>query len=381
MPKAEIIAIGTELLLGEIQDTNTRYIARQLRDAGVDLYRSMMVGDNAERIAQAIQEALTRSHIIITTGGLGPTVDDPTRQAVALAMGVDIEFRPGLWEQIQNRFQRYGRQATENNKRQAYIPKGALEVENPVGTAPSFIFETNTQAVISLPGVPREMEYLMENSIMPYLKQRFDLRGTIKACLLHTSGVGESQVDEWIGDLETMTNPTVGLLAHPGQIDIRVTAKAESVAEADQMIANMVATIQQRIGEFIYGMDGETLESVIHNKLTYKNWSLCIVEFGMVGEISNRLQRTGIRLLQVDIRPNAYGESLNHRDLDARRMEIGADVILAASFAPGRDKQSIQLMVITPNGINEHSRSYGGPPGHGPIWSANSALDFLKRNI
>ena len=139
MSSAEIITIGTELLLGEIDDTNATYIARELRDVGIDLYRKTTVGDNARRIAQTIQEALQRTDIIITTGGLGPTVDDPTREAVALAVGVETEFRPELWEQIQNRFQRFGRKPTENNKRQAYVPKGAIPVENPVGTAPSFI--------------------------------------------------------------------------------------------------------------------------------------------------------------------------------------------------------------------------------------------------
>ena len=138
MPSCEIITIGTELLLGEITDTNSRYMARALRDLGIDLYRKTTIGDNARRIAQAIQEALLRSDIIITTGGLGPTVDDPTREAVALAVGSQVEFRPELWEQIQRRFERFGRVPTENNKRQAYIPAGGIPVENAVGTAPAF---------------------------------------------------------------------------------------------------------------------------------------------------------------------------------------------------------------------------------------------------
>src|SRR5512133_3302548 len=141
MPSAEIITIGTEILLGEIVDTNARYIARQLRDAGIDLYRKTTVGDNAQRIAQALQQALERCDIVLTTGGLGPTVDDPTREAVALAMGVETEFRPELWEQIEERMSRFGRKPTENQKRQAYIPQGAIPVSNAVGTAPAFIFE------------------------------------------------------------------------------------------------------------------------------------------------------------------------------------------------------------------------------------------------
>jgi len=154
MAKAEILTIGTEILLGEIVDTNSRHIARALRDAGIDLFWTSTVGDNPERIAEAIRAGLDRSEIIITTGGLGPTVDDPTREAVAMAFGVKTVFKEELWQQVIDRFTRFGRTPTENNKRQAYIPEGASAIENPVGTAPAFMMETDTQVVISLPGVP-----------------------------------------------------------------------------------------------------------------------------------------------------------------------------------------------------------------------------------
>src|SRR5574340_461977 len=192
MPVGEIIAIGTELLLGETQDTNTSYIARAFRDAGIDLYRTMIVGDNIDRIAQAIREALSRADIVITTGGLGPTVDDPTRLAVARAIGVELEFEPELWEQSQVRFQRFHRHATENNRRQAYIPQGAAAIDNQVGTAPGFYFQEGEKIVISLPGVPREMEFLLQQKVLPLLIDRFALKGIIKSYVLHAAGVGES---------------------------------------------------------------------------------------------------------------------------------------------------------------------------------------------
>ena len=179
MPTAEIITIGTEILLGEIVDTNTRYLAHKLREQGIDLYRQTTVGDNVSRISQAIQDSMSSADIIITTGGLGPTVDDPTRQAVALAVGVETEFRGELWQQIQARYRRFGRIPTENNKRQAYVPQGAIPIENPVGTAPAFIVESKDSAIIALPGVPREMEYLVEHTIIPYLISRLDLRSVI----------------------------------------------------------------------------------------------------------------------------------------------------------------------------------------------------------
>ena len=161
MPSAEIITIGTEILLGEIVDTNTRFLSLKLREQGIDLYRQTTVGDNIQRIAQAIQSSLPITDVIITTGGLGPTIDDPTRLAVAAALEIETEFRADLWEQIKERHLRFGRTPTENNKRQAYVPQGAIAVENQVGTAPAFISETETCAIIALPGVPREMEHIM----------------------------------------------------------------------------------------------------------------------------------------------------------------------------------------------------------------------------
>src|SRR5512133_1371412 len=228
MPSAEIITIGTEILLGEIVDTNSAYLARRLRDLNVDVFRTSTVGDNAQRIAALIRETLERTEIIITTGGLGPTVDDPTREAVSMAFGVETEFRPELWEQIEERMSRFGRKPTENQKRQAYIPKGAISVTNAVGTAPAFIVEQGGKCVISLPGVPREMEYLAENEVFPYLKKRYELSGLIKARVLHTAGMGEGAIDEKIGDLELLANPTVGLAAHYGMVDIRITDKDDS---------------------------------------------------------------------------------------------------------------------------------------------------------
>ncbi len=380
MPSAEIIAIGTELLLGEIQDTNTRYLARLLRDFGVDLYRTMIVGDNVDRIAHAIRESLTRCQIIITTGGLGPTVDDPTRLAVAQAAGTILEFQPQLWDQIQDRFKRYGRNPTENNRRQAFIPKGAIAVENPVGTAPAFIVETETQAIISLPGVPREMEHITQYTVLPYLKKRFDLQGTIKATVIHAAGVGESQVDEWIGDLETQSNPTVGLLAHPGLIDIRITGKADSLEKADQMIAAVVLEIEKRVGNNVFGKDDETIEQVTGRTLTDRGWRLRVVEFNLLGQVIQRLKRANVPLVDYV----SSSDILDLASLKERLISENRDhdeIIFGLAFAPGLVKQTLNLYLSTPAGEYEASRAYGGPPDHGPVWAVNTALDFLRRNI
>ena len=379
MPAAEIIAIGTELLLGEIQDTNTRYLARLLRDYGVDLYRTTIVGDNPDRIAQAVRESLQRCQIIITSGGLGPTIDDSTRQAIAQAVGVPLEFDPQLWDQIQDRFKRYGRAPTENNRRQAYIPHGAIPIENPVGTAPAFIFETETQAIISLPGVPRELEFLTQHTVLPYLKQHFALQETIKACILHVAGVGESQVDEWIADLEVLSNPTVGLLAHPGQIDIRVAAKAGSLDEADRMIAGIISEIEKRIGENLYGRDEETLEQVIARKLSALDCHVSLFESGLSGELIQHLQG---KITPIEIQPLPdISDFVALRTKLAESRQTDDEAAYGVIFLPHRVKQTLHLCLLTPNGEFETSRTYGGPPENGPVWAVNTALDFFRRNI
>lgn len=379
MPSAEIITIGTELLLGETVDTNTRYIARTLRDAGVDLYRTSTVGDNHERIAQIIREGMQRTDIIITTGGLGPTVDDPTREAVALSMGVKTEFRSELWEQIQERFQRYGRTPTDNNKRQAYVPQGATAIENKVGTAPAFISEKENSVIIALPGVPREMEFLMRKKVMPYLRMRFDLKEIIKSRLIHTSGVGESAIDARIGDLEELSNPSVGMAAHAGQVDIRITAKAQSEADADELIAGVEAQLHQRLGNWIYGVDDETLEGVVLGTLGELDLRLAAIETNLDGRLLRRLAGksetfSGGEVISIPITPDELmGATIN--TCQAHQ----ADVCLGVMLVPGETQQTMHLAVTTPNMNKQIKRTYGGPPQMAPLWTVNLSLDFLRK--
>ena len=301
MPTAEIITIGTELLLGEIQDTNTHTIANVFRNAGIDLFRSTTIGDNEERIEIVVKEALQRSQIILTTGGLGPTVDDPTRTAIAKALGVKTEFQPELWAQIQKRFLDFGRSPTENNRRQAFIPHGALPIENPVGTAPAFIAESGNSVLIALPGVPAEMDYLLRNAVMPFLRTRFQLEGIIKAFIIHTAGVGESQIDEQIADLETLKNPTVGLVAHPGQTDIRVTAKAASEEIADLMIQQVVDIIKARLGDTIFGTNETSLAQVVAQSIQEQNKKIAIVDAGLQGSIKKILSTYSTELIHAQV--------------------------------------------------------------------------------
>jgi len=368
MPSAEIITIGTEILLGEIVDTNTRYIARTLRGMGVDLYRTMTIGDNAERIAETIRNAMSRADIIITTGGLGPTVDDPTREAVAKAAGVELEFREDLWEQVVAIISRYGRKPSENQKQQAYIPKGALGISNPVGTAPCFIVETERNAVISLPGVPNEMEYILHESIIPYLQKRFDLNEIIKIRVLHCSGLGEGTIDEKIADLERLSNPTVGLAAHTGVVDIRIAAKAKNEAEADAMIATIESQARERLGDIIFGADEDRLEAITLNEVAKRGWTLTAIESGLDGLLARKIPHTASF---SDLSPAALMDALR-----TARTESNADVALGV--AAYTEERAAEMALITPNGEKTHRITYGGPPRSLPRWSVNLALNWLR---
>jgi nicotinamide-nucleotide amidase len=289
---AEIVVTGTELLLGEIVDTNSTTMSRMLRDIGLDLYYKSTVGDNQERTAAVLRTALERSDIVLVSGGLGPTVDDVTRQAVSDVTGRPLIFRQDLFDQIAARFARFGRQMTENNRRQAYVPEGAIAIENPVGTAPAFIVKDERGTIICLPGVPREMEYLMEERVVPYLRERLGQAATIKAKILRTCAIGESQIDSLIGDLMIGRNPTVGLAAHAGQVDVRITAKAASEAEADQLIAPVEADLRARLGKAIYGEGTETLEEVVVRLLAERGMTLALVDNVTEGEVGDRLRST-----------------------------------------------------------------------------------------
>ncbi len=378
MPVAEIITIGTELLLGEIVDTNAQFLARALRDAGIDLYRKTTVGDNASRIAQAIQQAMERCDIVLTSGGLGPTVDDPTREAVALALGVEIEYRPELWEQIQARFRRFNRLPTENNKRQAYVPQGAVAIENPVGTAPAFLVERGDQVIISLPGVPREMEYLMHQAVLPYLRRRFNLKGVIKSRVVHTAGVGESQIDDLIGDLERMSNPTVGLAAHSGQVDVRITAKADSEEEAWALIRPVEEEVRQRLGNWVYGADEETLEGAALRVLEYKGWTLVVVEAGLGGNLVRRLAAVQGPFLGGEVLSAAPTPDELMAFTDAYRQARGAEVGFGVAIYAGVETQDVHLVVITPDGKQRYNRPYGGPVENAWRWALHHSLDVIR---
>ena len=293
--KAEIIAIGSELLLGQIFDTNSSFIAKRLAENGIELVQTATVGDDLRRMKEVIKEATNRSQIVITTGGIGPTEDDLTREAIAEVFQRPLIFQPHLMEQIEELFKKRGFRMVESNRKQAYIPEGSIPIENPKGTAPGFIVEYPNGSIISIPGVPVEMEYLMENRVIPYLRKRFDIKHqVIRYRVLRACGLGESAIGLQIKDLmKESRNPSVGTLASIGDIRIRITAKADHPEEASNLIQKMEKEIRNRLGILIYGVDNETLHGNIVKELERLNLTLSVVETFTGGIISQKLTGTG----------------------------------------------------------------------------------------
>lgn len=399
---AEIIAIGTEILLGEITDTNSVYLARELRAIGVNLYYMTSVGDNLFRIANAIRIAMSRADVVITCGGLGPTVDDMTRQAVADATDRELEFQQWLYDQIAERFASFKTKMTENNSRQAYLPANAIPIENPVGTAPCFIVEHQGKAIISLPGVPREMKFLTQERVIPYLREKYSL-GIIKARVLKTAGIGESSLDAMIGDeLLNHANPSIGLAAHHGIIDVRLTAKAVNEAKADEMLDEMEAKVLEKSGQFIFGRNEEMLEQILLDFMKAHQLKIAVIEAGIGDALITRLKAFGadssifsetiIESHPDNIRNHFNGNSdMNMRDFAHYLAETicetshaSASVVILSlpDVSENADIDYATVVAIHCNGETK-SRVYGFGAKNdlAPDWVSTWSLAYLWRQL
>ncbi|HMD02057.1 MAG TPA: competence/damage-inducible protein A [Candidatus Baltobacteraceae bacterium] len=291
----EIVAIGTEILLGQLLDTNSAFIARALAGHGVDVYAKHAVGDNAARLEAMLRGALERAGGVVTTGGLGPTVDDLTKDAVAASVGTTLELHEPSVRAIEERFRALGRSEPigENNRRQAILPKGALVMPNPNGTAPGFIaLRDDGKFVACMPGVPREMKPMLTDTLLPWLVERYRLREAIYTRTLHTVGISESDVDRRIEPLfRTLENPKIAVLAHEFKVDVKIMAKAPDRAAAEGLIAPVEAELRERIGRGIFGVDDETLESAIVHRLEERRLSLATAESITGGALADAFVR------------------------------------------------------------------------------------------
>ena len=284
---AELIAVGTELLLGDTINTDAAAVARLLSELGINVYWQTVVGDNRARLEQAVQLARTRADLIITTGGLGPTCDDLTKEVVAGAFGIPLELNKAEEERLRGLYRERHTYMTENHLQQVMLPRGCTVLQNDWGTAPACAFEADGCLVIMLPGPPSELTPMLHNYAVPYL-EKFQ-SAVIASHSVHVYGRGEAPVAQMIEDLMEQSNPTVAPYAKEGEMFVRVTAKAATKEEADAMCVPVVEELKKRIGNFVYGVDVETLEELVVSALKKAGKKLATAESCTGGMLAKRI--------------------------------------------------------------------------------------------
>jgi nicotinamide-nucleotide amidase len=275
--RAELISVGTEILLGEILDTNAQFIASRLPPLGIDLYYMSVVGDNLERLREVIGRAYGRSDLVITTGGLGPTDDDLTREAIAAVVGEEPYIDAALEGQLRALFAARGLSFPERNLKQAWLIPSARPIPNPRGTAPGWWVEKEGRLIVAMPGPPPEMERMWNEEVAPRLRERAGA-AVLVSRTLKTIGIGEGHLDEMLGELTRSRNPTIGVYARPDGVHVRIAAKAPDEAAARALIAPLEEEVRARLGGYIWGADDETLELVVGRLLTARGLTLATME-------------------------------------------------------------------------------------------------------
>ena len=411
--RAEIISIGTEILLGQILNTNQQWLSLRLSELGIDVYHHSTVGDNPERLARAIRQGLDRSDIVITTGGLGPTVDDITLDVISRVLSKKLIYNKKVACKINAHFGRQCMKMPRENLRQAHIPEGAKVLENDVGTAPGFIVEERGKdnVLIALPGPPRELNPIFERSVMPYLKKKAGSDWVIKVRTLSITGLPESAVDQKVKDLLKSPPPvTVGIYAKPALIELKITAKAKNAKAADALIDKIDRKIGARLKKYIFGRDGETLEGVVGEKLIKLRKTLAIAESCTGGLISDRITnvpgsskyfRMGIiaysneaKISQLDIPPETifkYGAvsrqtavvmAKNIREISGAN--IGVSVTGIAGPGGATKKKPVGLVYIAvcmPKRTVWKEFHFKGEREVIKFRSSQAALDLLRRSL
>ncbi|CEN89366.1 competence damage-inducible protein A [[Clostridium] sordellii] len=286
--KAEIITVGTEILLGDIVNTNSQFLAKELASLGLDVYYQSTVGDNESRLMDTLNESLDRSDIIITTGGLGPTNDDITKEVAAKCFNQELVFYNDIWKDIKQYFEKIGVEPTENNKKQAYFPKDCIILNNSNGTAPGAILKKENKMIIVLPGPPKEMIPMFNNELKKYLENLTDYK--LISRTLRFFGIGESELEDKLSDIiNNQTNPTIAPYAKEGEVTLRITAKSYTKDDADNLIDEVENKIKTLVGKYLYGYGETTLEETVAKLLVEKNLTIAVSESCTGGMVSSTL--------------------------------------------------------------------------------------------
>ena len=403
----EILAIGTELLLGQIVNSNATRIGERLADAGLDHFQQTVVGDNEARIVAAIDAACSRADALIITGGLGPTKDDLTREAIARAAGVELVFDSDQADRLRERWTSSGRIMPESNLQQAERPFGSELISNPKGTAPGIRLRIADTWVFALPGVPAEMIPMLEDSVIPFLGGNDD--SAVVSRLLRTWGESESAIGEHLGDLyDASTNPTIAFLASGGEIKIRITAKAATRDEALALIAPIEEIIRERLGKRIFGADDDTVEVVILRMLEERGWTLGTAESATGGLVAGRITsvpgasrvfRGSIVSYATEVKKSllavpgdlvaehgVVSEPVAVAMANGARERLAADVIVAVTGSAGPDPQerpvgTVVISVVTPESSTVRTLNLPGDRERVRTFASTAALQLLRMSL
>ncbi len=391
--RCEVVSIGTELLLGQITDTNSSWIGEQLARIGVDSHFQMKVGDNHGRIVMCLRTALERADAVICCGGLGPTQDDITREAIAEVMDVSLRRDPEIEQAIVDLFRVRGRTMTDNNRRQADIPEGAVTIPEMPGTAPGLICPVGDKVIYAVPGVPSEMREMMQGTVLPDLRRRCGVTAVIRSRVLRTWGYGESGLAETLADrvaaLDQAGNPTLAFLASGIEgIKVRITAKAENEARVEELLAREELEVRSLLGDVVFGIDDQSMETVVLDDLKAKGYTLAVAE-----SITGGLAAARLSALDADmetfigswIRP--YGATDARVPVQERaeaeaarvRMHYGADLgVSVAKGSPADDLPpgTVVIAISDPGGIVSHRVSL---PGSWPQLREYAVIHLLDR--
>ena len=412
--RAEILCVGSELLLGQIIDTNAAYIAKQMARGGIDVLRKQVVGDNLDRIADCIRGALNRADAVVITGGLGPTTDDLTREAIANALNVPLEHHQILEDELRAFFAKRNYTPSSTIMRQAYLPRGTEAIPNPVGTAPGVHAQTaEGKLIFAVPGVPREMIAMIDQTVIPTLMERLEgERSLIVSRTLRSFGVGESTLAEPIEDiLTTAENPTVAPLIYQNtEVHLRLTAKARDEDSAKVLLDGMETQIRAReIGEFIFGTDDQTLPSILVSLLKERGQTVAVAESMTGGQIqsfltdipgASEILRGGVVAYTVDVKTKVVGvpaETIEQHGVVseevARAMAEGVRQLTGADWAisttgeagPNPTSQSklgtVCIGLCGPDGSEAHTREYFGDRELVKKRAALASIDLLRRKL
>lgn len=407
--RAEVVGIGTEILLGQIANTNAQVISRRLAEIGVDVLHHRAVGDNVGRIAEAFREGLARSEVVVATGGLGPTGDDVTREGLAEALGVRLVHRPEIEDFLREKFRRINLEMPESNLRQCLVPEGARYVLPERGTAPGLVVQRGDRRVYAVPGVPAEMREMLEGTIVPELAP---LAGgtTIVSRVLKVAGRPEAAVAEALEDLfEGLGNPTVAYLATLGEVHVRLTAKAGSAEEARSLIAPVEEEVRRRLGPALFGADDEVLEGVVGRLLAERGLRVACAESltggglgarmtavpgasryfaGSVVAYSGEAKRDLLGVSEETLRrEGAVSEACALEMARGARRVFGAEVGVATTGVAGpeevegRPRGTVWVAVSGDGG--ERARTFVVPGDRERVrgWAAQAALTLLRRHL